>query len=586
MNIKRLFPLPVAAIAAFLFSGAAGFSQTVLLTAGDFALLGGTAISVGGAGPNPITNGNVGLSPGATTNITGFPPATVSGNTLSGSVASIVATGGVTAQARADLITAQNALAAMASNTNLTNIDLGTVAPLNSGVYTFNAAAAQTGALVLDAQGQNGVFWVFQIGTSLTTSANSTVTFINLGSNGGTDNGLFWNAGAGITIGDNNTIVGNYLSGTSISFTGITTTLGGGGSRALALAGVSFAGPGAINPLGGPGGGDFDGGLMYNGLGALVPITGNVLLSSAGAYTQGASSVVLVPGTALNTSTVTIDGASRDGSGAASLTINSAAVTLTGTNTYTGATTLNAGTLSVATIGDGGVAGNLGQASATATNLTLGGGTLRYTGATAATNRNFVLTAGTTSAIDVSNAATNLTVSGASTATTGALTKSGAGTLTLSGTNAHTGGTTVAAGTLQLGNSGTVLADAGAVTVNGGTLALGTAGETIGSLAGSGGTVELFNVSGRTLAAGGDNTSTSFAGVIQGSGGALVKTGTGTLTLSGANTYSGGTTVSAGTLAGNTTSLQGAIANNAAVLFNQTTAGTYAGVMSGTGTLA
>ncbi|MES1194262.1 MAG: ice-binding family protein, partial [Opitutus sp.] len=212
-------------------------SAQVLLSTSEFALLGGTAITVGGPGPNSIVNGNVGLSPAATTNITGFPPAVVSGNTLSGSAAAIIATGGATGQARLDLITARNALAAMPSNHNVSNVDLGTMAALFSGVYTFNGAATQTGALVLDAQGQNAVSWVFQIGTSLTTAVNSTVTFINLGSNGGNDLGLFWNAGTAINIGDNNTILGNYLAGTAISFTGSTATLGNGGARALSLAG-------------------------------------------------------------------------------------------------------------------------------------------------------------------------------------------------------------------------------------------------------------------------------------------------------------------------------------------------------------
>jgi autotransporter-associated beta strand protein len=76
----------------------------------------------------------------------------------------------------------------------------------------------------------------------------------------------------------------------------------------------------------------------------------------------------------------------------------------------------------------------------------------------------------------------------------------------------------------------------------------------------------------------------TFGGEISGTGG-IEKTGAGTLNLSGTNTYIGDTTVSGGTLAGNTNSLRGAITNNANVEFAQTTAGTYAGSMSGTGTL-
>ena len=79
-------------------------------------------------------------------------------------------------------------------------------------------------------------------------------------------------------------------------------------------------------------------------------------------------------------------------------------------------------------------------------------------------------------------------------------------------------------------------------------------------------------------------TNGAYAGVLSGTGN-LAKSGTGTVTLSRANTYSGGTTVSAGSLIGTTTSLQGNIVDNAKVTFNQATNGTYAGVLSGTGNL-
>lgn len=73
---------------------------------------------------------------------------------------------------------------------------------------------------------------------------------------------------------------------------------------------------------------------------------------------------------------------------------------------------------------------------------------------------------------------------------------------------------------------------------------------TIGSLEGDG----LAFLGGGNLAVGSNNLPTTFAGVIQdgggfgGSGASLTKGGTGTLTLSGANTYTGGTTLNAGTL--------------------------------------
>jgi autotransporter-associated beta strand protein len=130
---------------------------------------------------------------------------------------------------------------------------------------------------------------------------------------------------------------------------------------------------------------------------------------------------------------------------------------------------------------------------------------------------------------------------------TGGLEKNGNGTVTLSGTNTYAGGTTVNNGTL----AGTTTSLQGGITNNG--------------------TVTFDQA-----------TDGTYFGNISGTG-SLEKNGSGTVTLSGTNTYSGGTTVNNGTLAGTTDSLQGAITNNGTVRFDQSTDGTYAGIMSGSG---
>ena len=131
----------------------------------------------------------------------------------------------------------------------------------------------------------------------------------------------------------------------------------------------------------------------------------------------------------------------------------------------------------------------------------------------------------------------------------------GSNTVTLSGNNTYSGTTTVNAGTLQIGNGGTSgTLGTGAVTNN-------------ASL--------VFNRS--------DNL--TVANTISGSG-SLRHAGSGTMTLSGVNTYSRGTTVEGGRLVGNATSLQGAITNSGVVEFNQQSNGTLNGTMSGDGSLA
>jgi autotransporter-associated beta strand protein len=223
-------------------------------------------------------------------------------------------------------------------------------------------------------------------------------------------------------------------------------------------------------------------------------------------------------------------------------------LTFSGVNTYNGVTTISGGILSVATIGNGGVAGNLGKATSNAGNIVFDGGSLQYTGATASTDRNFTINAGKTATIDVTT--NNLTISGASTNTTGALTKIGAGTLTLSGANLYTGLTTVSAGTLAYGANNVI--STGGITVNGATAVLDLGAshtDTVGTvtLAG-GGNITGTGTSALTSTGTFEMQSGSASAILAGSGIVLNKTTSGTVTLSGANTYTGGSNINGGTL--------------------------------------
>jgi fibronectin-binding autotransporter adhesin len=201
---------------------------------------------------------------------------------------------------------------------------------------------------------------------------------------------------------------------------------------------------------------------------------------------------------------------------------------LTGTSTYSGATTISRGTLQ---LGSGGTTGKILTESSIVDNGNL--------------------------AIDRSNAVvqgtdfTSTPISGS-----GSFTQMGSGTTTLTTANTYTGGTIVSAGKLVLGSSGTLGSSGGSLMVNtGGTLDLNGTSQSVGNLLGTGGVI-LNNSTGtnKFLIIGNGNASGGvFSGVIEnnsGTGGtlALTEVGTGVAVLSGANTYTGITTISGGTL--------------------------------------
>lgn len=106
-------------------------------------------------------------------------------------------------------------------------------------------------------------------------------------------------------------------------------------------------------------------------------------------------------------------------------------------------------------------------------------------------------------------------------------------------TNGTSGGTYIY-GNASGGNARIINSSTGFIDISG----LNDTGTTVGSIEGTG----EVRLGAKNLTVGSNNLSTTFSGLIVGTGGSLTKTGAGTLTLTGANTYGGGTTISQGTL--------------------------------------
>jgi outer membrane autotransporter protein len=386
---------------------------------------------------------------------------------------------------------------------------------------------------------------------------------------------------AGTAVITNNGATASGGGGGSAQFTGTSTAGGatitnngsavsGGDGGSTQFTGTSTAGSATITTNNGTGGGlggqtafldASDGGTaraITNGNGRF-DISGLTTAGMGIGSIEGSGNYFLggktlrVGGNNLSTtvSGVIQDGGASGGTGGSLTKVGTGTLTLTGTNTYTGGTTISAGTLQ---IGNGGTTGSvIGNV---------------VDNATLAFDRSDILTFGGV-------------ISGV-----GGLQQNGPGTLILTGNNTYTGGTSVAPGsTLQVGAGGTTgsivgnVADAGTLAFDrsdvftygglisgpgsvaqvgtGTTILTGDNTYTGGTSIAPGSTLQLGN-GGSTGSVVGDiidngtlvvdrSNALTLAGVISGAGG-LQQNGSGTLVLTGDNTYTGATTVNAGSL--------------------------------------
>jgi autotransporter-associated beta strand protein len=527
-----------------------GTGTSALTSTGSFAMKSGTVnATLAGTGIvlNKTTTGTVTLSgtnayTGATTisaGILNIQNATALGTTATGTTVS----GGATLQLQNNISVGAEALTISGTGASGATGALDNVSGINNygGLLKLGAAStisSDAGTLSLT---NTGTITGATFGLTLTGAGNGTISSII-----GTTTGTLTMTGTGTWA----------LSGAN-TYSGITTVAAGGTlqfAREVSLyndvaanwtaTSIVVGGTLALN-VGGAG--EFTAADVTTLLGLGTATGGFQSGSAIGLDTTNASGGNF----AYNAAIVNPNG----GANALGLTkLGTGWLTLTAANTYTGGTTINGGTLKLSG------AGTLGNSSGALTVNT--GGTLDLNAASQGVGN---LTGSGGAVVNNGGSAVTLSIGNAnggggnysgviadnnnSTSGTVALTKIGTGTITVSGANTYTGVTTVSAGTLRIGASG-CLADTGTLIVNGGTFGLQTFNETVGavtlssgSITGSGG---ILNGSSYNIQSG------SISAILAGTA-TLVKSTSGIVTLSGANSYTGATVVNGGTLSLNFT---------------------------------
>ena len=410
-----------------------------------------------------------------------------------------------------------------------------------SGETAVNAGIFQAGAT--NAFSPNSQFNLANT-SGVTLNVNSFSETIGSLTGGGTTGGNVTLGTGSLTLGGDDTstiysgVISDSGSGGSLTKTGsgVFTLTGANtyiGGTTISAGTLALVGSGSLYSSGSV---DVVGTFDISGLTTAPTSTTIGNFSGSGSTNLGANTLIM--GTP--TPTVTYSG-SISGVGGGLTKQGSGTFVLSGTSNYSGETNVNAGVFEAGAASAFSPNSQFSLANTLGVELNLAGFSQTIGS----------LTGGGTTGGNVALGAGSLTLGGDGTSTTysgvisdgGSVIKQGTGIFTLTEGNTYTGGTTISAGTLALFGTGS-LYSSGSVTANG-TFDISNitaAGLTIGDLSGNG-TVILGS---KTLTEGTSN-STTFSGIIQGTG-ELKKDGSGVLTLSGINTYSGGTEINEGTI--------------------------------------
>lgn len=325
---------------------------------------------------------------------------------------------------------------------------------LNNGTLVFNRTGSPLFSTVISGSGDVKLIGTGTIILNMTNTYTGVTTIssgtLQLGS--GTGGGSVGNISSSSSVVNNSVLTFNRNTASS------------------PLISTPISGTGAVNQIG-SGTVILTDSNTYTGLTTISAGTLQVGNGGTVGTLSGTSGIVNNSVLAFSRSNALAITAPISGSGAVNQ-IGTGTTTLSGTNSYTGATTISAGALSVS------VTANLGGA---ASSLVFDGGTLQLTGATLTSisglGHAVTFNAGKTVGFDIANAATTFTVDQVLNQSTGGFLKLGAGTVVLNQTNTYTGTTTVSAGVLRLD---TAAALPGGIAATGGTSALLINGGVIG----------------------------------------------------------------------------------------------------------